>query len=199
MVADEQDQDVVHRVDEGEHIHRCTVASSRDAGEALDDHDDGGVHLDVGRGRASLGGSAEHAAVEVKLMVRGGGAERGDDDELTTMVAAMGSPPLKSTATGAASTMSATMQKTVAGRVAQAVGECVDDAVAVVGDGGGARAVEEHGGDGDADDAVREHVQHGGVVECPQAGDLDAEGGVRDGEAAHEKTKVTQNPWTRSR
>ena len=58
------------------------------------------------------------------------------------------------------------------------MGERVDDAVAVVGDGGGTHAVEEHGGDGDADDAVREHVQHGGVVECLQAGDLDAEGGV---------------------
>ncbi|CNJ75193.1 Uncharacterised protein [Mycobacterium tuberculosis] len=33
---------------------------------------------------------------------------------LAMMVAAMGSPPLKSTATGPASTMSATMQKTVA-------------------------------------------------------------------------------------
>ena len=72
------------------------------------------------------------------------------------------------------------MQKTVATAALRRPWEkCVDDAVAVVGDGGGAHAVrKEHGGDGDADDAVREHVQHGGVVECLQTRNLDAEGGV---------------------
>ena len=64
------------------------------------------------------------------------------------------------------------------GGVTQAVGEGVDDAVAVVGDSGGAHTVEEHGGDGDADNAVRQHVQHGGVVEGLQTRNLDAHRGV---------------------
>ena len=56
--------------------------------------------------------------------------------------------------------------------------ESVDDAIAVIGDSGGAHTVEEHGSDGDTDDAVGEHIQHGGVVESLQAGDLDVQGGV---------------------
>ena len=58
------------------------------------------------------------------------------------------------------------------------MGEGVDDAVAVVGDSGGAHTVEEHGGDGDADNAVRQHVQHGSVVEGLQTRNLDAHRGV---------------------
>ena len=111
VVADEQDQDVVYRVDEGEHVHGV-LGVEQGCCEAHDDHDDGGVHLDAERGARVFAG-VEHAAVEV---VDGevGVPSAVMTMSLAMMVAAMGSPPLKSTATGPASTMSATMQKTVA-------------------------------------------------------------------------------------
>ena len=175
-MADEHDQDVVHRVDEGEHVHGV-LCVEQGCCEAHDDHDDGGVHLDA-EGGACVFAGVEHAAVEV-VDGEGGGAERGDDDELGDDGCCDGVAAAEEYGDGACEYHECDHAEDGGyGCVAQAVGECVDDAVAVVGDGGGAHAVEEHGGDGDADDAVREHVQHGGVVECLQAGDLDAEGGV---------------------
>ena len=175
-MADEQDQDIVHRVDEREHVHGV-LCVEQGCCEAHDDHDDGGVHLDS-EGGACVFAGVEHAAVEV-VDGEGGGAERGDDDELGDDGCCDGVAAAEEYGDGACQYHECDHAEDGGyGCVAQAVGERVDDAVAVVGDGGGAHAVEEHGGDGDADDAVREHVQHGGVVECLQAGDLDAEGGV---------------------
>ena len=94
---------------------------------------------------------------------------------LAMMVAAMGSPPLKSTAMGLPGHETATMQKTGGYGVAQAMGGSVDDAVA-------SSAMAEalmrlKSTVADADDRRVEHVQHGGVVECLQAG-TGSEGGV---------------------
>ncbi len=111
VVADEQDQDIVHRVDEREHVHGV-LCVEQGCCEAHDDHDDGGVHLDS-EGGACVFAGVEHAAVEV-VDGEGGGAERGDDDELGDDGCCDGVAAAEEYGDGTASTMSATMQKTVA-------------------------------------------------------------------------------------